>query len=90
MRSTREIAVWKCDGEGAEPAQFATLIEATDRKPVTPEAEVYGGGALLAQSADDVAQWIFTEAGMRRIEREMQAAIDRDSATYLALQAVGT
>jgi hypothetical protein len=46
--------VWRCDGEGAEPSQFATLLESTGEPPRTPEAEVYGGGAMLAVSADDV------------------------------------
>ncbi len=57
------LGVWKCDGEGAEP-------------PQTPEAQAYGGGALLAQSADDIAQWTFTAAGMRRLAIEMAEAVD--------------
>ncbi len=79
------LGVWRCDGDQFEPTQFATLIEATGEKPATPEAQVYGGGALLAQSAEDVAQWVFPPAGLARVEREMQAAIDRDTDTSLAI-----
>ena len=79
------LSIWKCDGEGAEPTQFATLIEATGCAPATPEAQVYGGGALLAISDDADAVWTFSEEGMQRLQAEMTKAIDRDSDTVLSV-----
>ncbi len=76
-------AFWRCDGEEAEPLPFATLIEASDAKPATPEAMIAGGGVILAESAQDVCQWIFSEAGMRRLDEEMARTMERDSDTAL-------
>lgn len=73
-RATPFTGVWRCDGEQYEPERHPTLIEATGERPRTPEAQVYGNGALLAQSAEDVAQWQFTDAGKARVEREASGA----------------
>lgn len=76
---------WRCDGEDFEPAAFRTLTEATGDKPATPEAIVAGGGELLAESAQDVAQWSFTEAGMRRLDAEMAQSADSDRDVVLGV-----
>jgi hypothetical protein len=72
-------AVWRCGGEDCEPTQHASLIEATCEPPTTPEAEVYGGGELLARSSSESALWVFTARGMERIERECAGDIRRSA-----------
>lgn len=78
-------AFWRCDGEDEAPTPFASLIEATDLPPATPDALVAGAGELLAESDHDNAVWVFTEAGMRRLDQEMAATSSRDSDTVLSV-----
>src|SRR4051812_32588236 len=77
--STRPAAfrgVWRLDAVDSEPTTHATLIEATCEPPRTPEAEIYGGGALLAQHAgEEVRVWTFTDAGMRRLAKEANGVL---------------
>ena len=61
---------WRCDDVDTSPVPFASMIEATGEPPASPEAEVYGGGALLAKACEDEAVWQFTDAGLRRLSRE--------------------
>ena len=74
---------WRCDGEDFEPAAYATLTEATGEKPATPEAIVAGGGELLAEADHENAVWCLTAAGMRRLDQEQAASIERDQDSAL-------
>ncbi len=76
---------WRCDGEDNEPLPFATLLAATVEHPKTPEAMIAGGGVILAESAEDVAQWVYSAAGMRQLDAEMAATADRDSGVTLSV-----
>lgn len=62
--------VWRLDAIDGDPSQHPTLIEATGEPPLTPEAQIYGSGALLAQSSQEVAAWIFTQDGRHQLAIE--------------------
>lgn len=79
------LDVWRCDGEGAEPLSYATLTEASDARPASPEAMIAGGGVILAEAAQDICQWVFSDAGMRRLDQELAATSDRDSDVVLSV-----
>lgn len=79
------LDVWRCDGEGAEPTPYSTLTEASDVQPASPDAMIAGGGVILAEAAQDVAQWVYSDAGMRRLDQELAATSDRDSDVVLSV-----
>ena len=79
------LDVWRCDGEGAEPLSYATLTEASDARPASPEAVIAGGGVILAEAAQDICQWVYSDAGMRRLDQELAATSERDSDVVLSV-----
>ena len=64
---------------------YETLTEATGEKPATPDALVAGGGVILAEAAQDICQWVFSDAGMRRLDQELAATSERDSDVVLSV-----
>lgn len=48
----------------------ATLKAATRKPPQEPEAEIRCGAELLAQADEFEAKWVFTAAGVKRLELE--------------------
>ena len=68
-----------------EAVWFSSLIEATAEPPPSDMAMIHADRTVLATGVIAGSRWLFTAAGLQRLQGEARGVIRRDQDTCLAI-----